>query len=84
MPRFDFKCKSCGNVIELTIPWNGKPGTCPTCEGCMKKVYSSPPGVKFIGEGFTSNVKNYDWEGTDYDTNMRENEKLNKKLGMDE
>lgn len=84
MPTFDYRCNSCKTIWEiLVLNTEDKPVQCPKCEEKdIKKVFTSAPGVKFIGPGFhqTDYIENHDWEGTDYDSNMRKNDKLNKKL----
>jgi putative FmdB family regulatory protein len=50
MPRYDFKCGTCGELVE-TIE-NIAP-VCNTCSGTMLRIWSVP-AVKFNGSGFYS------------------------------
>jgi len=84
MPTYDYQCTSCKIIWEiLVLRKEDNPKQCPKCsETNIKKVLTRPPGIKFIGPWFhqTDYKENHDWEGTDYDNNMRKNDKLNKKL----
>jgi putative FmdB family regulatory protein len=52
MPAYDFKCKSCDVVFEITRPGSDdSPVACPSCGGDTKRVFS-PLGVHFKGAGF--------------------------------
>ena len=66
-------------------PHEKEPTRCECGSGDIRRLIGAPR-VKFIGPGFhqTEYKEDHDFEGTDYDTNMRENEKLNKKLGFDD
>lgn len=84
MPTFDYRCNSCKVIWEvLVLNESDSPKECPECKReDIQKVLTRAPAVKFIGPGFhqTDYKENHDWEGTDYDKNMRENDKQNKKL----
>lgn len=49
MPLADYKCDTCGAVIESE---NGNAPQC--CGGTMRKVWAVP-GIKFKGSGFYVN-----------------------------
>lgn len=53
MPTYDFKCDTCGNLVEVkrSIQYAEDPYYCPTCGDQMKKVFSPIPAV-FKGGGF--------------------------------
>jgi|2_EtaG_2_1085320.scaffolds.fasta_scaffold01301_9 putative FmdB family regulatory protein len=84
MPTYDYRCSKCKTIWEvLVLKADDKPKQCPECEDeNIEKVLTRAPSVKFIGPGFhqTDYNENHDWKGTDYDSNMRENDKQNKKL----
>lgn len=50
MPRYDFKCETCTEIIEVT---ENIPPMCTTCNNTMVRVWSAP-AVKFNGTGFYS------------------------------
>ena len=52
MPAYDFKCRSCANVFEVTrAATDDSPVCCPECGGDTKRVFT-PVGVHFKGSGF--------------------------------
>lgn len=52
MPAYDFKCRACGTVFEVTrAATDDSPVKCPTCGGATKRVFT-PVGVHFKGTGF--------------------------------
>lgn len=52
MPAYDFKCRSCATVFEVTrAATDDSPICCPECGGETKRVFS-PVGVHFKGSGF--------------------------------
>jgi len=52
MPSYDFKCTSCGAVVEVTRPsTDDSPVSCPECGGETRRVFT-PVGVHFKGSGF--------------------------------
>lgn len=54
MPAYDFKCKTCGTVIEVTRPADDESLVpCPDCSGETRRVFT-PVGVHFKGSGFHS------------------------------
>ena len=50
MPRYDFKCSTCTEVIETD---ENIPPVCTTCYSTMTRVWSTV-AVKFNGSGFYS------------------------------
>ena len=84
MPISDWYCSECKKKWEVFTPHDDEPKECECGSKDIRKLIGKP-GFKFIGPGFhrTDYVEKHDYEGTDYDINMRENEKLNKKLGYD-
>ncbi len=52
MPAYDFKCKLCGVVVEVTRPGADDSAVpCPACGAETRRVFS-PVGVHFKGSGF--------------------------------
>jgi len=50
MPKYDFKCETCGSVVELS---DSAPVPCNTCGETMVRIWTAP-AVKFNGGGFYS------------------------------
>jgi putative FmdB family regulatory protein len=50
MPRYDFKCETCGEIVETT---ENIPPICSTCSNTMMRIWSTV-AVKFNGSGFYS------------------------------
>jgi len=52
VPTYQYACTECGRELEAVQSFTDAPLTeCPTCEGRLRKVYSSV-GVVFKGSGF--------------------------------
>lgn len=52
MPAYDFKCRACSKVFEVSRPASDdSPVACPDCGGGTKRVFSAV-GVHFKGSGF--------------------------------
>jgi putative FmdB family regulatory protein len=52
MPTYEYRCKSCGEHLEVVQSFKDDPLTvCPQCEGELRKVFS-PIGISFKGSGF--------------------------------
>jgi len=52
MPTYEYRCKSCGEHLEVVQSFKDDPLTvCPKCEGELRKVFS-PIGISFKGSGF--------------------------------
>jgi putative FmdB family regulatory protein len=54
MPVYDYKCKLCGDEIEILHKSLGKcyRVVCPRCDTAMKRLPSSA-NIKFIGNGWS-------------------------------
>jgi putative FmdB family regulatory protein len=50
MPNYDFKCNTCGTMVEVQDP---TPTGCTTCGYTMERVWTAP-AIKFNGTGFYS------------------------------
>lgn len=50
MPAYDYRCRTCDVVIELTTR---EPGPC-LCGGELKRIYALA-GISFRGKGFYRN-----------------------------
>ena len=52
MPTYEYRCKECGQHVEVVQSFQDEPLTvCPNCGGTLRKVFS-PVGVVFKGSGF--------------------------------
>ena len=52
MPRYDYRCVSCGHDFELRQSFKeAGTGTCPACSGQGQRVYHAVP-VIYKGSGF--------------------------------
>src|SRR3954452_11621449 len=52
MPTYEYRCKSCGEHLEVVQSFKDDPLTvCPKCDGELRKVFS-PIGISFKGSGF--------------------------------
>ena len=53
MPKYDFKCNTCGIVQELllTVDESASVPACSICGNFMTRIYT-PPAVHFNGPGF--------------------------------
>jgi putative FmdB family regulatory protein len=71
MPIYEFRCKKCGNQIEVFQKLSDKsPTRCKKCGGRLEKMVSSP-AIQFKGEG---------WYVTDYARKGSVGEKVEKEL----
>jgi predicted nucleic acid-binding Zn ribbon protein len=59
MARFDLKCLTCGNVLEVSCPFIEldlvrRQTLCQTCDKIteFERIYSAPPVPHFKGSGF--------------------------------
>jgi putative FmdB family regulatory protein len=72
MPIYEFRCKKCGNQIEVIQKMADKPpARCKKCGGRLEKMISSP-SIQFKGEG---------WYVTDYARKGSVAEKVERELG---
>lgn len=51
MPRYDYKCKECDKVFEVTHGVNDNVEKCKFCGGEVRRVFH-PVGIVFKGSGF--------------------------------
>lgn len=55
MPTYEYRCKDCGEPLEVVQSFADDPLTeCPACGGNLKKVFNSV-GIAFKGSGFYKN-----------------------------
>lgn len=55
MPTYEYRCKDCGEHLEVVQSFRDDPLTeCPRCSGSLKKVFQ-PIGIAFKGRGFYRN-----------------------------
>jgi putative FmdB family regulatory protein len=52
MPTYEYRCKHCGEHLEVAQSFKDEPLTeCPACGGPLRKVFGSI-GIAFKGSGF--------------------------------
>jgi len=52
MPTYEYRCKDCGEQLEVVQSFSDDPLTqCPRCSGTLRKVFYTP-GISFKGSGF--------------------------------
>ena len=52
MPTYEYRCRSCGEPLEVVQSFTDDPLTaCPACGGELRKVFQSV-GIAFKGSGF--------------------------------
>ena len=55
MPTYEYRCKDCGNDLEVVQAFTDDPLTeCPSCGGTLKKKFGTV-GISFKGSGFYKN-----------------------------
>lgn len=55
MPTYEYRCKDCGEHLEVAQSFRDAPLTeCHSCSGTLKKVFQ-PIGIAFKGSGFYRN-----------------------------
>jgi putative FmdB family regulatory protein len=55
MPTYEYRCKACGQHLEVVQSFTDDALTeCPSCEGELRKVFGSI-GIAFKGSGFYRN-----------------------------
>ncbi|HEY6533678.1 MAG TPA: FmdB family zinc ribbon protein [Acidimicrobiales bacterium] len=55
MPTYEYRCKDCGQDLEVQQAFTDDPLTeCPSCRGALKKKFGSV-GISFKGAGFYKN-----------------------------
>ena len=52
MPTYEYRCRSCGEPLEVVQSFSDDPLTeCPVCGGQLRKVFQAV-GIAFKGSGF--------------------------------
>ena len=52
MPTYDYRCKACGQELEVFQSFSDAPlTTCGACGGELRKLFGAP-GIAFKGSGF--------------------------------
>jgi putative FmdB family regulatory protein len=75
MPIYEYRCKKCGNEIEIIQKMSDKPpARCKKCGGRLEKMISQT-AFQFKGEG---------WYVTDYGRKNSVSEKVEKELASPE
>src|SRR6058998_538137 len=55
MPIYEYRCKDCGEHLEVVQAFTDDPLTeCPNCGGALRKVFGNI-GITFKGSGFYKN-----------------------------
>jgi putative FmdB family regulatory protein len=55
MPTYEYRCRDCGQNLEVVQAFSDEPLTeCPHCQGALRKVFN-PVGISFKGSGFYKN-----------------------------
>jgi putative FmdB family regulatory protein len=55
MPTYEYRCRECGELLEVVQSFSDDPLTeCPRCSGLLRKVFNSV-GISFKGSGFYKN-----------------------------
>lgn len=57
----EYKCDTCGNVVEVWERFDKVPEKCPLCSGIMKRIISKT----------TFHLKGYGWYATEYGSNRQ-------------
>jgi putative FmdB family regulatory protein len=52
VPTYDYRCKACGQELEVFQSFSDEPlTTCEACGGQLRKLFGAP-GIAFKGSGF--------------------------------
>ena len=52
MPTYEYRCKECGDELEVVQSFTDDAlDTCPSCGGPLRKKFAAP-GIAFRGSGF--------------------------------
>jgi len=52
MPTYEYRCRDCGEPLEVVQSFTDEPlDTCPSCGGSLRKVFGAV-GISFKGSGF--------------------------------
>lgn len=55
MPTYEYRCRDCGEDLEVQQSFTDDPLTeCPSCGGSLKKIFGNV-GIAFKGSGFYKN-----------------------------
>jgi putative FmdB family regulatory protein len=55
MPTYEYRCRDCGNDLEVYQSFSDDPLTvCPVCGGSLRKLFGNV-GISFKGTGFYKN-----------------------------
>jgi putative FmdB family regulatory protein len=55
MPTYEYRCRDCGNDLEVYQSFKDDPLTvCPVCGGSLRKLFGNV-GISFKGTGFYKN-----------------------------
>ena len=55
MPTYEYRCRECGNDLEVYQSFKDDPLTvCPVCGGSLRKLFGNV-GISFKGTGFYKN-----------------------------
>ena len=55
MPTYEYRCRECGEHLEVVQAFSDDPLTqCPACGGLLRKLFNSV-GISFKGSGFYRN-----------------------------
>ena len=75
MPTYSYRCTECDTAFDIQQSFTDSSLTaCPTCEGKLRKVFSSI-GVTFSGSGFYSNDSKSDSKRSNPNLDRKSSEK---------
>lgn len=75
MPTYSYRCTECDTAFDIQQAFTDHSLTvCPTCEGKLRKVFSSI-GVTFSGSGFYSNDSKSDSKRSNPNLDRKPSEK---------
>lgn len=75
MPTYSYRCTACDTAFDIQQAFTDHSLTvCPTCEGKLRKVFSSI-GVTFSGSGFYSNDSKSDSKRSNPNLDRKPSEK---------
>lgn len=54
--RYPYKCPVCGAEVEVSKSMSRatEPENCPSCGHKMKRLYTTMPAVRLVGDGWTT------------------------------
>ena len=69
MPTYEYRCRECGNDLEVYQSFKDDPLTvCPVCGGSLRKLFGNV-GISFKGTGFYKNDHGSRASSTSSDSN---------------